>query len=68
MNEKLCGYDVEDIALFAEACRKAGITENDLATFAKNAKDAYTFGLKKFEEAVMRNLESDLLYGRKKGE
>ena len=68
MNEKLCGYDVDDIALFAEACRKAGITENDLSTFAKNAKDAYTFGLKKLEEAMMRNLESDLLYGRKKGE
>ena len=68
MNEKLCGYDVEDLALFAEACRKAGITENDLDTFAKNAKDAYTFGLKKLEEAMMRNLESDLLYGRKKGE
>lgn len=68
MNKKPCGYDVEDLALFAEACRKAGISENDLVTFAKNAKDAYTFGLKKLEEAVMRNLESDLLYGRKKGE
>ncbi len=67
MSEKLCGYDTENLALFAEACRKAGITENDLYNFAKNAQEAYTFGINEFESAVMRRLESAVLFGSEGG-
>lgn len=64
MNEKLCGYDVEDLALFAEACRRAGVDEKDLLAFSQNAQRAYQFGLDEFDNAVMRRLESDLLFGK----
>lgn len=64
MNEKLCGYDTENLALFAAACRRAGVTEKDLLVFSQNAQNAYQFGLEEFENAVMRRLESDLLSGK----
>lgn len=64
MNEELCGYDTENLALFAAACRRAGVTEKDLLVFSQNAQNAYQFGLKEFENAVRRRLESDLLFGK----
>ena len=67
MNEELCGYDTENLALFAAACKKAGVTENDLLNFAKNAQEAYTFGINEFESALMRRLESDFLFGSEGG-
>ena len=64
MNKKLCGYDAENLALFAEACHRAGVTEKDLLAFSKNAQSAYQFGLEEFDNAVRRRLESDLLFGK----
>lgn len=39
--ETIYGYKIEDLILFAQACRNQGITENDLKDFATNCEFAY---------------------------
>ena len=39
--ETIYGYKIEDLILFAQACRNQGITENDLKDFATNCEYAY---------------------------
>ena len=39
--ETIYGYKIEDLILFAQACKKQGITENDLKDFATNCEYAY---------------------------
>lgn len=39
--ETIYGYKIEDLILFAQACRNQGITENDLKYFATNCEFAY---------------------------
>ena len=39
--ETIYGYKIEDLILFAQACKKQGITENDLKYFATNCEYAY---------------------------
>lgn len=39
--ETIYGYKIEDLILFAQACKKQGITENDLKYFATNCEFAY---------------------------
>ena len=39
----ICGYVFKDLAVFADACRKQGITETEMANFCRNATDAYNY-------------------------
>lgn len=39
--ETIYGYKIEDLILFAQACRNQGVTENDLKDFATNCEYAY---------------------------
>jgi len=32
------GYEIEELILFAEMCRKAGVTEEDMRTFAQDCR------------------------------
>ena len=41
----ICGYQINDLVLFANACRSSGITENELHDFVLNYEYAYKLGL-----------------------
>ena len=65
MTEFICGYPMEALILFGEACRRAGVTEKDLLVFCTNAVNAYRYVISRFEEAGVRAIEEGLLYGKK---
>ena len=49
-NAIICGYTLKDLTVFADACRKKGITEKDLADFNHNAASAYKYILEEIEK------------------
>ena len=49
-NLKMCGYDFEELLIFAEACRKADIKEEDLLAFIRNSASAFNYIHKKLLE------------------
>lgn len=46
----ICGYDFKDLVTFADACKRQGITEQDMSDFCKNAGDAYRYVLDMVQE------------------
>lgn len=56
-NSEMCGYNFEELLIFAEACRKAGITENNLHDFCMNCESAFNYIHQKF----MEKIESEIL-------
>ncbi len=65
MMECICGYPVEALALFGEACRRAGVSERDLLVFCTNARNAYEYVISKFQESCDRAITEGILYGAK---
>lgn len=49
-NLKMCGYDFEELLIFAEACRKADIKEEDLHAFIRNIASSYNYIYEKLLE------------------
>ena len=45
-NKTICGYPVDELIVFADACRKAEITNDQLHDFAANVKDAYMYAMR----------------------
>lgn len=41
--DRLEGYKISDLLLFMDAAKKAGVTDADLAEFARNARNAYRY-------------------------
>ena len=62
---KLGGYSLDELVIFAEACRNAGVSEEDLYTFVKHAKYAYQYGMKKMQESWQYAITSAILFGDK---
>lgn len=50
-----CGYSFEELLIFAEACRKAGIEEHDLKDFCRNVQSAFEYVYSKMLEELDRN-------------
>ena len=46
----ICGYDFKDLVTFADACKRQGITEQDISDFCKNAGNAYRYVLDMVQE------------------
>lgn len=61
--EKVCGYPIKDLVVFAIACREQDISEKDLRGFVLNAEQAYEWIWKMMAEAnrkaVMESLHLD---------
>lgn len=51
-----CGYSFEELLIFAEACRKAGIEERDLKDFCKNVQSAFEYIHSKMVEELDRKI------------
>ena len=50
---KICGYDLEDLILFATACRECEITEDNMHKFADSARMAMAFGTEAIHQYYM---------------
>lgn len=55
--EKLFGFTIEELLIFAQACREQGITEKQLHDFAMNSMNGFKYGLEKFEEAKWNSMK-----------
>lgn len=46
------GYPVDELILFATACRKMGITEDELHEFVTNTKFAYDYVITEIDKSI----------------
>lgn len=51
-----CGYSAEKLLMFADACRKNNITEEELHNFCLNAESAFNYILSKIQEESAKRL------------
>ena len=59
-NAELCGYNLEELMIFAEACRKAGIEQKDIHAFCENVESAFNYiHSKMLEELDRHDLEGE---------
>ena len=55
-NCTICGYTFGELMIFADACRKSNISNDDLKDFCKNAKNAYDYIVSEIEKGFEREL------------
>lgn len=55
-NAKICDYSFDELVIFADACRRAGISEFELREFCLNAANAYGYILDKVSDELIRRL------------
>lgn len=56
-NDTVCGYRIKELVFAAQAAKKAGVTNEDLAQFLRNAQNAYAYVKQDFEEAINKTFE-----------
>jgi len=56
----ICGYTVPELIIFADACRKAGISNQDLMTFCANAVNAYNYILDEVQKSFEKSLNNTM--------
>jgi len=57
-NATICGYNVKELILFAQVCRKQGISEEDLHAFVTQSEWIY--------EVVSKTIENSLIESSQK--
>lgn len=58
-NLKMCGYDFEELLIFAEACRKADVKEEDLHAFIRNSESAFNYIYEKLLEHLDEKINEE---------
>lgn len=56
----LCGYDFKQLVAFALACRRAGVNEDDLKTFANNLDFAFQIASEELRRQQMEAVTKSL--------
>lgn len=59
-NCTICGYNFEELMIFADACRKHDISNDDLKEFCANAKNAYDYAMAEITKGFERELSRQL--------
>ena len=59
-NCTIFGYAVEELIIFADACKKQGISNDDLKNFCENAKNAYDYIRNEIEEEFKKEISRQL--------
>lgn len=54
----ICGYSAKEIALFADACRRCGITEAEMHQFLQDTESLMKYVMEKFLEDIEGRLVS----------
>jgi len=60
--DMIYGYPIEQLVLFASACRQQGITENELHDFVLNVQNAYDIVHKEFENSMKECIERMMIH------
>lgn len=55
-----CGYSPKELLLFADACRRQGITEYQLHIFLINTESAFNYVMEKINEMFDEEIERQL--------
>lgn len=53
----ICGYDFEELMVFADACRMQNISEADLHEFCTNVESACQYIIEKTHEEIEKEME-----------
>ena len=53
---RICGYTFKELIVFAEACQKEGITEENLVGFCTNVRNAYEYMINKAMEEMDKQI------------
>lgn len=59
-DETIYGYPINDLVIFADACRVAGVGPKELKDFVGNVEEAYSVVVKAIDEHLARCLEEYL--------
>ncbi len=65
-NCTICGYTFDELVVFADACRKCNISNENLKDFCENAKSAYDYIMNEIEKGFEREMSRQL--GQRKEE
>ncbi len=49
---RLCGYTAKELLMFADACRRQGITEAEMRAFCNNSESALNYMIEKMYEQM----------------
>ena len=66
INSTICGYTFGELVVFADACRKQDISNDNLKEFCENARNAYNYGFSEITKGFERELSRQL--GQRKEE
>lgn len=62
-NCTICGYSLNELMIFADACRKQNISNYELKEFCVNVEGAYAYVMseigKSFNEEIERRLKNE---------
>lgn len=53
----ICGFPIEELILFADACRKQGITTEELHWFIGNVENAYNYAIDEVKKQNQKAIE-----------
>jgi len=56
--DTIAGYKAKDLIIFAQAVKNAGISNDELSAFVKNAENAYAFIKQEQDIALRKAFES----------
>ena len=59
-NCTIFGYTFEELIIFADACRKCNISNDDLKNFCEDARNAYTYVRNEIEKEFIRAISRQL--------
>lgn len=58
MEDTIYGYPLKELMLFAQCCRRQGITEDELHSFCLDAEAIYSFIKEEFDRSIEESLKS----------
>ena len=62
----ICGYSFQELIRFADACKRANISETDLHAFCLNCDSAYEYTMEKINEEFQKQMKkvTTVVYSR----
>ncbi len=64
--KSICGYNAEELIIFADACRKQNISPEMMHDFCTNIQAIYSYVNDELKNKLIHELDDFVLYGSKK--
>jgi hypothetical protein len=55
-----CGYSAKELLMFADACRRQGITEVEMLVFVQSVESAFNYAFEKWNELMKKEFQRTL--------